>query len=102
MSKYALSTSLGRFRLISLIEGISAILLFFVAMPIKYIADIPEAVKYPGWAHGVLFMLYLFVALETAISQRWSFKLIFFAFIASIIPFGPFVFDKYYLKEQTS
>jgi integral membrane protein len=102
MSKYSLSTSLGRFRTISFIEGVSALLLFFVAMPIKYIGGIPEAVKYPGWVHGLLFVLYIFIMLETAISNRWSFKLIVLATLASIIPFGPFVFDRYFLKEEAS
>ena len=100
MSKYTFSTSLGRFRIISFIEGVSALLLFFVAMPIKYIGGIPEAVKYPGWVHGLLFVLYIFIMLETAISNRWSFKLIVLATLASIIPFGPFVFDRYFLTEE--
>jgi len=100
MSKYTFSTSLGRFRIISFIEGVSALLLFFVAMPIKYIGGIPEAVKYPGWVHGLLFVLYIFIMLETAIANRWSFKLIVLATLASIIPFGPFIFDRYFLKEE--
>ena len=100
MSKYSLSNSLGRFRIISFIEGVSALLLFFVAMPIKYIGGIPEAVKYPGWVHGLLFVIYIFVMLETAIANRWSFKLILLAALASIVPFGPFVFDKYFLKGE--
>lgn len=38
---------------------ISFLVLLFVAMPLKYAAGIPEAVKYTGWAHGILFILYV-------------------------------------------
>lgn len=100
MSKYSLATSLGRFRLVSTVEGISALVLFFIAMPIKYIGGIPEAVKYPGLVHGVLFVLYLFVMVETAIANRWSMKTTAWATLASIPPFGPFIFDRYFLKHE--
>jgi integral membrane protein len=100
MSKYTFSTSVGRFRIISIAEGISYLLLLGIAMPLKYAAGIPEAVKYTGWAHGVLFVAYMIAGLDAAISQRWSFKIIFLAVIASLLPFGPFIFDKYFLKEE--
>ncbi|MCH5690241.1 DUF3817 domain-containing protein [Niabella sp. W65] len=45
---------------IAFLEGISYLLLLLVAMPLKYLADIPEGVKYIGWAHGVLFVLFVF------------------------------------------
>ena len=54
-----MNTPLNRLHIIGIVEGISALLLFFVAMPMKYMLDMPLAVKYTGWAHGVLFMLYI-------------------------------------------
>ncbi|MEP7128906.1 MAG: DUF3817 domain-containing protein, partial [Chitinophagales bacterium] len=53
------NTSIGRLRLAGITEGISFLVLLFIAMPLKYFADIPEAVKYTGWLHGLLFILYL-------------------------------------------
>ena len=50
--------SLNLFRKIAIAEGISYILLLFIAMPLKYWANMPQAVKYTGWAHGLLFVLY--------------------------------------------
>lgn len=100
MSKYTFATSTGRFRIVSIAEGISYLLLLGVAMPLKYFAGLPEAVKYTGWAHGLLFVLYMLTGLDTAISERWSFKVIVLAFVASLLPFGPFVFDSVYLKEK--
>lgn len=83
-----------RFRLIAWLEGMSYLLLLFVAMPLKYLADMPLMVKYTGWAHGLLFVLYVAFLLEIAFRYKWSFAKLFFGFIASLLPFGPFVFDK--------
>ena len=47
---------LGRLRLLSIVEGISTLVLFFVAMPLKYAADMPLAVTIAGMIHGFLFM----------------------------------------------
>nr|MBJ6878079.1 DUF3817 domain-containing protein [Vibrio cholerae] len=55
-----LSTPIGRLRAIGLIEGISFLLLLFVAMPLKYFAGFATAVKITGMAHGVLFILFIF------------------------------------------
>lgn len=87
------STPLGRFRAIALTEGISFILLLAIAMPLKYVANLPIAVLIVGWIHGVLFMLYLGGLAHVAQHDRWSRRQVIFALIASVVPFGPFVFD---------
>jgi len=84
----------NRFKYVSLTEGISFLVLLFLAMPLKYAFDMPMAVKVVGWAHGVLFMAYLYVLIPTALKLNWSWKRIFMAFVASVLPFGPFVFDR--------
>lgn len=99
MSKYSFNTSLGRFRIISIIEGISFLLLLGVAMPLKYAAGMEEATKYPGWAHGLLFVAYVIALIDVAIACRWSFSRSALGFIASLLPFGPFVFDSKVLKN---
>jgi integral membrane protein len=68
-----LNTPLARLRAIGLVEGVSFLVLLLIAMPLKYLAGQPLAVKYVGWAHGVLFVLYLLAVLETWISRRWPF-----------------------------
>lgn len=80
------STSLGRFRAIALIEGISSIALFFVAMPLKYLADLPMAVRIAGSAHGALFVLYLLLGLGVAIEHEWGLKRVALYVLASIGP----------------
>ena len=93
-------TPLGRFRLIAIVEGISYLVLLFIAMPLKYFGGIPDAVKYTGWAHGVLFMLFMLALLNVMINNKWSFLKSALAFISSLIPFGTFVLDRSLIKEE--
>ena len=59
----------------------------------KYIFDNPILVKYVGMGHGVLFILFLIVLFVVCEKQKWSLKMFILGLIASILPFGPFVFD---------
>ncbi|MCU0793027.1 MAG: DUF3817 domain-containing protein [Opitutaceae bacterium] len=93
-----LSTPLSRLRLIGLLEGASFLVLLFIAMPLKYAADQPLAVRYVGMAHGILFMLYLLAIVPVALDHKWSWKTCALAVLASILPAGPFVFDAKVLK----
>ncbi len=89
-----------RFRWISLVEGISTLVLFFIAMPLKYIFEYPLAVTYVGTVHGVLFLIYIATVFPTAQKLKWTFRRSFFALVASILPFGPFIFDRNLKKSQ--
>lgn len=95
-----MNTAIGRFRIIGILEGISYLVLLGIAMPLKYLAGKPEAVKYVGWAHGVLFVLYMLALANVWLAERWSFKKVVIAFIASLVPFGPFILDKQLKKEE--
>lgn len=80
-------------------EGVSYIVLLFIAMPLKYAAGLPLAVKYTGWAHGVLFVAYMVLLALVWAEYKWTFKRVAFAFAASLLPFGTFVLEKR-LKEE--
>jgi integral membrane protein len=95
-----LRTPIGRLRVIAFIEGISFLLLLGVAMPLKYFAGLPAAVKTAGWIHGLLFMLYLFAVAEVTIRRRISLALAFGAVAASLIPFGTFALDARLRREE--
>lgn len=95
-----LRTALARFRLIGLIEGISCIVLFFVAMPLKYLADIPMAVTVVGGIHGGLFVLYLIAGVNVWVVQKWGIGRVALAVLAAIPPFGTFIFDGSLKREQ--
>ena len=85
---------LNRLRIVGIYEGISYLLLLFLAMPLKYFADIPAAVTYVGWIHGLLFVLFIIALVHVWFALRWSFKNVVLAFIASLVPLGTFYLDK--------
>ncbi|MEZ4750502.1 MAG: DUF3817 domain-containing protein [Bdellovibrionota bacterium] len=82
------------FRFISYAEGASFLILLLIAMPIKYVGGNPLPVKYFGWIHGILFVVYVAAAAIASDAESWSGKKLFLAMIAAVLPFGPFVFDK--------
>lgn len=92
-------STLKWFRATAFIEGISYIVLIFIAMPMKYFAEMDWAVKYTGSAHGALFVLYCILLLMVWKEYKWSFKEVVIAFLLSLIPFGTFFLDKK-LKKQ--
>ncbi|OGX84758.1 hypothetical protein BEN47_15895 [Hymenobacter lapidarius] len=87
-------TSLGRLRLVGFLEGVSLLVLLGVAMPLKYLAGQPAAVRYVGMAHGVLFVVYVLLVIQVAIQYRWSFGKTALALVASVFPFGTFWAEK--------
>jgi integral membrane protein len=87
------------FRIIGLLEGISYLLLLFVAVPLKYAADNEILVKIIGMPHGVLFIAYLVMGYLLGNERSWPLKIYLNLFLASILPFGTFIFDKKYLAE---
>lgn len=93
-------TELGRFRLVSLLEGVSFLVLLGIAMPLKYAAGLPEAVRYVGWAHGVLFVLFLLALFEVASARSWPLARIAGAFVAAVVPFGAFVLERKLRAEE--
>lgn len=86
------------FRKIALAEGSSFLFLLFVAMPLKYLADMPEFVKYTGWVHGLLFIAYVALAFKVSDELDWQPKTTVLALLAGVLPFGTFVFDRKYLR----
>lgn len=95
-----LRTPIGRLRVIAFIEGVSYIVLLGIAMPLKYFAGIPEAVKTVGWAHGILFMLYLLSVAEVYVKRCWSFMQGGWALVAAFVPFGTFFLDAKLRREE--
>lgn len=102
MDKEKLKGILNRFRMIALTEGVSFIVLLGIAMPLKYFANLPQAVKYVGWAHGVLFVAFIFFMFEVFTAFKKPFFWLVKAFIASLLPFGTFLLDKELKKEALS
>lgn len=85
------------FRWISMLEGLSFLVLLFLAMPLKYFLGLPEMVKITGMAHGLLFILYLLSVALLYKPLNWKPTTFLTAIACSVLPFGPFYFEKKYL-----
>ena len=92
-----MNITLKTFRVISLLEALSFVILLLVAMPIKYILGNPELVRIVGMAHGILFVLYIISALLFKNKLNWSNQILVVVILCSIIPLGPFYVDRKYL-----
>ena len=95
-----LTTSIGRLRLIGIIEGLSFLLLMFIAMPLKYIWGDPSLVTQVGRIHGLLWVIFCFSLIDAKSAKGWTIKQAMVPFIASMLPFGPFLVDKK-LRDDT-
>jgi len=87
------------FATVALMEGISYVLLLAIAMPLKYFFKIPQAVKIVGWAHGILFMLYVLFLILCWIEYKWSLWRVVLYFFASLLPVLPFIVERKLNKE---
>ena len=86
------------FRIVAFLEGVSYILLLFIAVPIKYLSDDPAYVKLLGMPHGILFVGYIIFAVIGKNKFNWSYLKFFIISAASLVPFGTFYVDKKYLR----
>lgn len=85
------------FKRLAFFEGLSLLILLFIAMPLKYMMDQPEMVRYVGMAHGVLFIAYVLFLIYLTVEFKWTAKKFALLFIASVIPFGTFYAEKKWL-----
>lgn len=89
-----LKTTVGKLRFAGYFEGISLLILLFIAMPMKYWFGIPEAVRIVGSIHGALFITYCVVIAYVTLKTRWNLIWPILAVIVAFIPFGNFILDK--------
>jgi integral membrane protein len=92
-------TALRQLRLVALLEGTSFLALLFIAMPLKYLADLPIAVRIVGSVHGGLFLMFLAVLYRAGSARGWPYRRWLIAFVSSVVPFGTFMFDRSLRRE---
>ncbi|MFM9985427.1 MAG: DUF3817 domain-containing protein [Flavobacteriales bacterium] len=98
MSRYLKST-VGRLRLIAFFEGISLLILLFIAMPMKYMYGDPSLVRSVGMAHGVLFVVFIFSTIQVSSDFKWKFsETTWKVILGGFIPFGTFWVDYKIMK----
>lgn len=88
------------FRAVAIAEGISFIVLLGIAMPLKYVCNLPMAVRVVGMIHGILFISFITLAWENMNTLKKSYGWFGRAFAFSVIPFGTFILDKDLKKES--
>ena len=94
-----LKSKVGRLRILSLIEGLSLVLLVFFAVPMKYLFDSPIFVRVIGMTHGVLFLALLLMTIMIGVELGWKFKRMAMIIVASVIPFGCFYVDNKLFRQ---
>ncbi len=77
-------------RAAGLVEGISFLVLLFVAMPLKYFADRPALTEIVSPIHGLLYIGYIVVTVLLARTWHWSPPRTVGVMLAGTIPFLSF------------
>ncbi len=78
----------------SIVEAISYLVLLGVAMPLKYVWGEPMAVRVFGMAHGVLFLLLVWLLVLAHMDAGWPLRRVLLVFAASLVPIWPFLLDR--------
>ncbi len=86
--------AIASLRRVGKLEGVSFLVLLGIAMPLKYLAGFPLAVKVVGWAHGALFVWFVIVLLHAWRRANLTIAQTLGVFIAALLPFGPFLIDR--------
>lgn len=85
---------LRRMRVVSLIEGTTLLVLVLVAVPLKHLAGLPRATSIMGPIHGVAFLTYCWMLIQTVSGGGWSRAETLRMAVAALIPFGAFVNER--------
>jgi integral membrane protein len=93
-------TKIGRLRLLGYLEGISLLVLLFIAVPMKHFFQDPSLSAFLGPVHGAIFLLFMLNTMSVGIEQNWKFKTTTWKIlVACFVPFGTFYIDHKILKN---
>jgi integral membrane protein len=93
-SEQAIAAALQRYRVMANVVGVLLVLLFVVAVPLKYLADIPQPATVLGTAHGWLYFLFFLSAVDLALRAKWTLKGTVLTVAAGTVPFLSFVAER--------
>ncbi len=88
------------FRYIALVEGVTTLALFLVAMPLKYGFDYPALIRPFGMTHGIAFLVYIAAMIVTLPGKRFGFLGWLRTTAAAFVPFGTFLNDPYLRRKE--
>lgn len=81
-------------RMLAFIECLSSCLLFFVAMPMKYLLDNPILIRPVGMGHGILFLVFFVFLLVVCQLRKWPLKMFLIGLVSAIVPLACFWLDR--------
>ena len=87
-------------RRVALAEAVSYLLLVGIAMPLKYLAGQPLAVRVVGLVHGLLFLVFCWALLQALLKAKWPVSRCAFVMFVSFIPIVPFIYDRQMQKWE--
>jgi integral membrane protein len=93
-SEQAVGAALQRYRFTATVVGVLLIALIVVAVPLKYLADMPGPVEVLGTAHGWLYFLFFLSAIDLALRARWTLKGTVLTVVAGTVPFLSFYAER--------
>lgn len=88
------------FRYIALIEGVTTLALFLIAMPLKYGFDYPALIRPVGMAHGFAFLAYIAAMVVILPGKRFGVLGWLRTTIAAFVPFGTFLNDPFIRRKE--
>ena len=91
---------LRRMRAISLLEGTTLLLLVGIAVPLKHLASIPIATSIMGPIHGIAFVLYVWMLIQTISIGAWTRVEATRMILAAFIPFGALLNERALARRQ--
>jgi len=87
-------------RLVSLFEGTTLVALTGVAVPLKHLAGYPTATAVMGPIHGVAFLIYVWMVINTVSGGDWSKGEITRLLVAAFVPFGAFLNARFLKRRE--
>ncbi|SFO27562.1 integral membrane protein [Geodermatophilus obscurus] len=86
--------ALTRYRVMAWVVGVLLAVLFLVAVPLKYAADLEGPVAVIGTAHGWLYAVFFLTACDLALRARWTLRGTVLILVAGTVPLLSFVAER--------
>ncbi|MFT7775309.1 MAG: DUF3817 domain-containing protein [Roseateles sp.] len=86
----------------SICEAVTLILLLGIAVPLKHLAGSALAVKVMGPVHGLAFLIYAWLIVQTVAAGGWRPREVALLFLGAMLPFGGFFNRKRIARRAAS
>ena len=90
-------------KVVAILEAVSFLVLIVAALVVKRLLDGPEiGVEVMGPVHGVLFLIYVLLAILVAADEKWRLKRTLLTLLCAVIPFGGFIADRKLIDQPAT